>query len=458
MNALSTLHNRRTRACNTCRKQKRRCNRKGDACETCTRLKRDCIWSSSLLRSSAYYRGLRNQEHRTSHENRESFGQYGEEVKDQRPGPKVSRSDKEDRAAQTLTLHRDSINEKSAVASHKSLGDLTYDEVRRCGEIYFQDWAPLFPTLTEIEFQTAVNAVFHTDDPTSRDIHVTQIYLVVEIAGISPKGHGLEQSTGAPRWQGVLDRHYLEPSIQILQCFALSLLCYTKRRDYTRLCLYMDRAIGLYKDLFLRKNHEDENYPRVALESHKGISWTLFTLDCFSAAAINRPMQLKYQDIESTSPHEAECPHDKASTALYLLRAAQILAQVLVAECPVSRDSRKSFSQRMEYLKSKLDDWYGRLPDRLQLDKDMKSSYPALMTITYYYILAHIHKLALHFGVKDEHLRNLTSFKTSCTNIIDLVGRLEKTSLNFSLCLNRKDLVSVCELGKSSTIVPPNAL
>ncbi|KAK2666756.1 Protein of unknown function DUF3295 [Fusarium oxysporum f. sp. vasinfectum] len=361
----------------------------------------------------------------------------------------------------TLSLYAstgDSLNDKSTAASRKSLEHLNYDKIRRCGEIYFQEWAPLFPALTETEFDKALDGFFDNTDPSSRNLHVTQIYLVVDIVGISSKGHGLEQlPTCKPRWQAILDAAELEPSIQTLQCFTLSLLCCIKHRDYKRLCLYMERAIGLYKNLFLHEDDKDEKHPGVAVENHKGIVWTLFILDCFSAAANDWRMELKYQDIEPTNPHKVDYPDDEASTALYLLRAAQILAQVL-AEYPVSPDNRHSFSQRMEDLNSKLGNWHGRLPDRLKLGQDMKSSHPALMTITYHYILAHIHKLAFHFGKKDEHVQNFSLFQTSCKTILDLVGRLEEKDLNLPLCLNRNDLVSVCELGKNSTIVPHNAL
>ncbi|KAF5244000.1 hypothetical protein FANTH_7913 [Fusarium anthophilum] len=283
---------------------------------------------------------------------------------------------------------------------------------------------------------------------------VAQICLVVDIASISSEVRGLEQSTYAQTWQKVLDTASLEPSIQTLQCLTLSVLCCTKHRDYKRLCLYMERAISLYKNLFLHEDDKDEKHPKAAVENHKGILWTLFILDCFSGAANIRPMVLKYQDIEAIDPRKLDCP-DEASTAPYLPRAAEILAQVL-AEYPVSPGDRHSFSQRMEDLNSKLGKWYGRLPNRLELDQDMKSSHPALMTITYYYILAYIHKLAFHFGKKDEHLRNISSFQTSCEKILDLVGRLEKKSLSFPLCLNRNNLVYVCEFAKNIEIVPRN--
>ncbi|KAI8416393.1 hypothetical protein FOFC_02702 [Fusarium oxysporum] len=443
MTAPSKRHNRHARACDTCRKQKKRCEGEAPKCKTCKRTNKKCTWTPSPIMISQY---------RGGHKYRKKTKRY-EEVNARGPEPEVSSTAEIDRAAQTLSLYAstgDSLNDKSTAASRTSLEHLNYDKIRRCGEIYFQEWAPLFPALTETEFDKALDGFFDNTDPSSRNLHVTQIYLVVDIVGISSKGHGLEQlPTCTPRWQAILDAAELEPSIQTLQCFTLSLLCCIKHRDYKRLCLYMERAIGLYKNLFLHEDDKDEKHPGVAVENHKGIVWTLFILDCFSAAANDRRMELKYQDIEPTNPHKVDYPDDEASTALYLLRAAQILAQVL-AEYPVSPDDRHSFSQRMKDLNSKLRKLHGKLPDRHSFSQrmedlnsqDMKSSHPALMTITYHYILAHIHKLAFHFGKKDEHVQNFSLFQTSCKTILDLVGRLEEKDLNLPLCLNRNDLVS----------------
>ncbi|EWZ78192.1 hypothetical protein FOXG_21362 [Fusarium oxysporum f. sp. lycopersici 4287] len=255
MNAPSNRHTRQTRACGACRLRKKKCEGKAPKCETCKRSNKKCTWTHSLITTSKSCGRHGYREHIKLHENRESCDQYGEEVNARGPEPEASSTTENDRTAQTLSLHassRDSINDKSTAASQKSLEDLNYDKIRRFGEIYFQEWAPLFPALAEIEFEKAFNGFSDNTDPTSRNAHVTQIYLVVDITGILSKGHELEQlPTCAPRWQAVLDATDLEPSIQTFQCFTLSLLCYTKRGDYERLCSYMDRAIGLYKNLFL---------------------------------------------------------------------------------------------------------------------------------------------------------------------------------------------------------------
>ncbi|KAK2667785.1 Protein of unknown function DUF3295 [Fusarium oxysporum f. sp. vasinfectum] len=290
-------------------------------------------------------------------------------------------------------------------------------------------------------FDKALDGFFDNTDPSSRNLHVTQIYLVVDIVDG-------RQSLMPLNW----NQAFKLSSVSHFHCFAASNIEIIS--DYV--CTWKERSV-FTRTFSYTKTTKTKNTPGVAVENHKGIVWTLFILDCFSAAANDWRMELKYQDIEPTNPHKVDYPDDEASTALYLLRAAQILAQVL-AEYPVSPDNRHSFSQRMEDLNSKLGNWHGRLPDRLKLGQDMKSSHPALMTITYHYILAHIHKLAFHFGKKDEHVQNFSLFQTSCKTILDLVGRLEEKDLNLPLCLNRNDLVSVCELGKNSTIVPHNAL
>jgi hypothetical protein len=294
---------------------------------------------------------------------------------------------------------------------------------------------------------------------------LAQLYLVFNIAGLSSDNPDLPQLADCEQqWQTALDSILMENTMNTLQCLALALLYCTMRADYKRLQHYKGIAISLSHRLGLHQSQKRFSFGPLTIETRKKVFWTLYTLDCFSAATLGLPKLLKEDDIQTEYPCDTDDEYitekgfqptlpgeyTRLSNALALFRATRILAKVLEKNYPASSSYEISL-QQMDALESELDGWYNQLPAHLRLsfvqDKpstEMTGSRSPLLALAYYFIRTLIYRPAVGSSLGPKAASALMSVGTSSKHIVQIVQLLEERGMTFSFCLNKSDLLVIC--------------
>lgn len=251
----------------------------------------------------------------------------------------------------------------------------------RCVNVYFQEWSPLFPILHRPAFLRVYDEFVSDVDKVKNHHKLAQLYLVFAIAGLSSEEPDLEQiAVCEQQWQRSLDMVLMDNTIITLQCLVLAILYCSMRADYKRLQYYKGVAIGLSHRLGLHQSQKRFSFGALTIETRKKVFWTLYTLDCFSAAILGLPKQLKDEDIHAEYPNDTDDENvtekgfqptlpgesTRLSAALALFRVSRILAKVLEANYPAASTHELSL-QQMSSLETELDEWRDALPTHLTL-------------------------------------------------------------------------------------------
>ncbi|KAF7556217.1 hypothetical protein G7046_g6368 [Stylonectria norvegica] len=335
----------------------------------------------------------------------------------------------------------------------------------RCVNVYFQEWAPLFPILHKPTFLRVYEEFIADPEKVKSNHKIAQLYLVFNIAGLSQDAPDLAQLAACEQtWRKALDAVLMENTMNTLQCLTLALLYCTKRADYKRLQHYKGIAVGLSHRLGLHQSQKRFSFGALTIETRKKVFWTLYTLDCFSAAILGLPKLLREEDVQAEYPSDTDDEYvtekgfqptlpgeyTRLSSALALFRATRILAKVLEKNYPASTTHELSL-QQMSSLEADLDAWYDALPKHLRLnfvqDKpstDVTGSRSPLLALAYYYIRSLIYRPAVGSSLGPKAAPALISIGTSSKHIIQIIQLLEERSMTFSFCLNKTDLLVVC--------------
>lgn len=158
----------------------------------------------------------------------------------------------------------------------------------RCVNVYFQEWAPLFPVLHKPTFLRLYEE-FVADPEKVRNKHkLAQLYLVFSLAGLSSSSPDLHQLASCERqWTEALDQLLLENTMSTLQCLLLALLYFSLTADYRRLQHYKSIAVGLSQRLGLHQSQKRFSFGALTLETRKKVFWTLYTVDWYADEHIN---------------------------------------------------------------------------------------------------------------------------------------------------------------------------
>ncbi|KAH7011809.1 fungal-specific transcription factor domain-containing protein [Ilyonectria destructans] len=335
----------------------------------------------------------------------------------------------------------------------------------RCVNVYFQEWAPLFPILHKPTFLHIYEEFVADPEKVKSNHKLAQLYLVFNIAGLSSDNPDLPQlAICEQEWRKALDAVLMENTMNTLQCLTLALLYCTMRSDYKRLQHYKGIAIGLSHRLGLHQSQKRFSFGALTIETRKKVFWTLYTLDCFSAAILGLPKLLREEDIQAEYPADTDDEYvtekgfqptlpgeyTRLSSALALFRGTRILAKVLEKNYPASSSHDLSL-QQMSSLDAELDAWYDNLPTHLRLtfaqDKpstDVTGSRSPLLALAYYYIRTLIYRPAVGSSLGQKAAHALISIGTSSKHIVQIVQLLEERGMTFSFCLNKTDLLVVC--------------
>lgn len=154
----------------------------------------------------------------------------------------------------------------------------------RCVNVYFQEWAPLFPALHKPTFLRIYEEFVADPEKVKCNYKIAQLYLVFSLAGLSSSAPDLDQLASCERqWAGALEAVLLENTMSALQCLVLALLYCSLTADYRRLQHYKSIAVGLAYRLGLHQSQKRFSFGALTLETRKKVFWTLYTVDWYAS-------------------------------------------------------------------------------------------------------------------------------------------------------------------------------
>ncbi|EAQ92493.1 hypothetical protein CHGG_00728 [Chaetomium globosum CBS 148.51] len=335
----------------------------------------------------------------------------------------------------------------------------------RCVNVYFQEWAPLFPVLHKPTFLRVYEEFVADPEKVKNNHKLAQLHLVFGIAALSGEQPDLDQIAACEQqWQRSLEAVLMDNTMVTLQCLLLALVYCTIRADYKRLQHYKGIAVGLSLRLGLHQSQKRFSFGVLTIETRKKVFWTLYTLDCFSAAILGLPKLLKEEDVHTEFPSDTDDEYvtekgfqpslpgeaTRLSNALALFRGAQILGKVLEKIYP-SATSHELSLQQLSALGAELDEWYEKLPPHLKLtfkqDKpstDITGSRSPILALAYYYTRTLIYRPAVASSLGPKAASAHIAISESSKRIIQIIQLLEERSMSFSFCLNKADTLVLC--------------
>ncbi|KAK8188858.1 fungal-specific transcription factor domain-containing protein [Phyllosticta capitalensis] len=327
---------------------------------------------------------------------------------------------------------------------------------------FFQEFAPIFPVLHRPTFLSLYEEFVNDPEAMTDKKALAQLNLVFGIATLA--GELLDKALVdffEAQWQAALDAVLHDASISTLQCLLLAQLYCVQKADYSRLLKYKGIAISLSHRLGLHQSQKRFALGALTGETRKKVFWTLYTLDCFTAAQLGLPKHVREEDIHCEYPADADDEYitekgflpslpgefTKVSSALALFRAVRILGRILEENYPTSPSHDLSF-RKMTAQSDELDQWSNSLPSHLKLqfaqDKpstNMTSSRSPILSLFYNYIRILIWRPVLCANLGSRASAAVLAVAGSCKAIVQILQLLEERSLSFSLCLNKNDLL-----------------
>ncbi|KAK1754489.1 putative transcriptional activator protein acu-15 protein [Echria macrotheca] len=335
----------------------------------------------------------------------------------------------------------------------------------RCVNVFFQEWAPLFPVLHKPTFLRVYEEFVADPEKVKNNHKLAQLYLVFSIAALSSDQPDLPQIAACEaQWQRSLDAILMDNTMITLQCLLLAMMYCTIRADYKRLQHYKGIAVGLSHRLGLHQSQKRFSFGVLTIETRKKVFWTLYMLDCFSAAMLGLPKLLKEEDVHAELPSDIDDEyvtekgfqpslpgeHTRLSSALALFRGSRILAKILEKIYP-SATSHDLSLQQMSALGAELDEWNDQLPNHLRLtfkqDKpstDITGSRSPLLALAYYYMRILIYRPAVSSSLGPKAAPATIAVAEASKHVIQIVQLLEERSMSFAFCLNKSDMLILC--------------
>ena len=161
--------------------------------------------------------------------------------------------------------------------------------------VFFQEWAPLFPVLHRPTF-LKVYADYSADPDALKNPHsVAQLYLVFGTAALAAQvsngtpligqsANDIQSNTDLlpsyeAQWQDALEIVVHHNSLATLQCLLLAQIYCIAKADYDRLLHYTGIAVNLSNRLGLHQTQKRFTLGALTRETRKKVFWSLYTLD-----------------------------------------------------------------------------------------------------------------------------------------------------------------------------------
>ncbi|KFY32510.1 hypothetical protein V493_00131 [Pseudogymnoascus sp. VKM F-4281 (FW-2241)] len=337
----------------------------------------------------------------------------------------------------------------------------------RCVNIFWQEHAPLFPVLHKLTFLKLYEEYVANPEAMVDNHKLAILHLVFCIAGVSSALLEVEDIAHCEdQWRNSLNAILLEGTLSTLQCLVLACLYFSQTEDYHGLHTYKAIAVGLSQRLGLHQSQKHFIFGALTIETRKKVFWTLYTIDCFSAASMGLPQLLRDSDIQAEYPLAIDDEYveekgylptlpgesSKILSALALFRASRIVSRILQKLYPTDPSQDLSL-QTMATLGFELDEWSENLPQHLKLafvqDKpstDVTGSHSALLSLAYYHIRSLLHRVAIGSTLGDKASPSAMSLADSSKHLIQIIQLLEERSMSFSFCISKTKMLTLCGL------------
>ncbi|KAL8992338.1 MAG: hypothetical protein Q9169_007177 [Polycauliona sp. 2 TL-2023] len=333
--------------------------------------------------------------------------------------------------------------------------------------IFFQEWAPLFPVLHRPSFLHVYTQYMADPEGFSDEHAITQLNLVFCISAQSIPGNQSHVEGFEQQWRESLEKVVAGNTLATLQCLLLAQLNCIAKADYSTLLHYKNIAINLAQPLGLHQSQESFPLDPVTSETRKKVFWTLYTVDCFSAALLGIPKSLKETDIDTEYPVDIDDENvtekgfqptlpgesTRLASALALFRGSRILARILDELYPASQ-SCNLLLQKMASFNEELNVWLHSLPPhlRLQFAQDKPStkiigSRSPFLSLAYEYMRTLIHRPIVGSSLGSKASSSIVALADSSKRIIQIMQLLEERRMSFSFCLNKNEVLLLSGFG-----------
>ncbi|KAL9577343.1 MAG: hypothetical protein Q9212_006420 [Teloschistes hypoglaucus] len=333
--------------------------------------------------------------------------------------------------------------------------------------IFFQEWAPLFPVLHRPTFLELYTEYVADPESLENPHSIAQLNLVFGIAALSAEWNKQNAENFERQWRDAIEYILAENNLATLQCLVLAVIYCIAKADYNKLLHYKGMAVSLSHRLGLHQSQKRFSLGALTSETRKKLFWTLYTLDCFSAAMLGLPRLLKEEDIHTEYPIDIDDENvsekgfqptlpgesTRLSSALALFRGSRILAKVLDEIYPASLSYELSL-QKIGSLSSELDTWLESLPPhlRLQFVQDKPSTHvigsrSPLLSLAYQYIRTLIHRPAAGSRLGSKASSSTVTLANASKHTIQIIQLLEERRMSFSFCLNKNELLLLSGFG-----------
>ncbi|KIW03447.1 uncharacterized protein PV09_05217 [Verruconis gallopava] len=330
--------------------------------------------------------------------------------------------------------------------------------------IFFQEWAPLYPILHRPTFLKLYEEYVSSPDSVTDKQHLAQLNLVFAIAAQSsdvPFHQEIPSFTA--QWQAAVESFVMENDLTTLQCLLLAQIASLQSGDYSGMLKYKALASGLSQRLGLHLSQKRFALGTLTVEMRKKLFWTMYTLDCFTSAQLGLPRSMRDEDVQCEDPVDADDEYitedgflptlpgefTKLSSALALMKVSRILAKAISTLYP-AKDSYAISFRSIVALSDELDEWLKSLPQHLRLqfvqDKpstNIISSRSPLLSLAYHYIRSLIYRPAVCASEAANHISSSAKVAlASCSkHTVQIIQLLSERNLSFSFCLNKNELL-----------------
>ncbi|KAF2643929.1 C6 transcription factor FacB [Massarina eburnea CBS 473.64] len=328
--------------------------------------------------------------------------------------------------------------------------------------IFFQEWAPLFPVLHRPTFLSLYEQYVASPETMGDRKSIAKLNLVFGIAALSSDPRdGQDVESFEAQWQAAIDSFLMDNDVATLQCLVLAQVFCLLKADYSRLLKYKGLAIGLSQRLGLHQSQKRFALGALTSETRKKVFWSLYTVDCLSAAHLGLPKLIRDEDVHCEYPVDADDEYvtekgflptlpgesTKLSSALALFRLSRILSKALQELYPASSTHDISF-RTIAALADDLEEWSKNLAPHLKLtfqqDKpstNVTSSRSPVLSLAYHHIRSLIYRPVVVANLGDKGSSAMVAVGDACKHIVQIVQLLDERKLSFSFCLNRNEVL-----------------
>lgn len=146
--------------------------------------------------------------------------------------------------------------------------------------IFFQEWAPLFPILHRPTFLTLYERYTADSDGVTDKAEVAQLNLVFGIAAMSGGTRSSDDlDSFESQWKAAVDAILTDNCMATLQVLVLAQIFCIQQGELTRLLTYKGLSTTLSARLGLHQSQKRFALGTLTCETRKKVFWTLYTVD-----------------------------------------------------------------------------------------------------------------------------------------------------------------------------------